>query len=56
MKYRVIIEETVSQEFSVEAQSRKVAEEKARQMYEAGAFVLEPGHLEEVRFIISDDE
>lgn len=51
MRYTVLIEETVSEDFPVDAESEKEAEEKARELYRAGKLVLEPGNPEEVRFM-----
>lgn len=45
-KYRVVIEETVSEEFEIEAASEEDAVSKAIQEYEAGNFVLSPGNVE----------
>ena len=39
-KYRVVIEETVSEEFEIEANSEEDAVSKAIQEYEAGNFVV----------------
>lgn len=51
MRYMVLIEETVSEEFPVDAESAKEAEEEAGKLYRAGKLVLEPGNPEEVRFM-----
>lgn len=53
MQYTVIIEETVSEEFTVNAGSIEEAETTARTLYRSGEFVLEPGNPEEVRFLVS---
>ena len=45
MRWKVTIEETVSEEFEVEATSMKEAEEIARGKYKSGEFVLAPGNL-----------
>lgn len=50
MKYTIIIEETVSEEFTLEAESQKEALEEAERLYREGKWVLEPGYLEEVSF------
>ncbi|WP_418466351.1 DpnD/PcfM family protein, partial [Dialister succinatiphilus] len=50
MKYTIIIEETVSEEFTLEAANEKEAMEEARRLYRQGVWVLEPGNLVEVRF------
>ena len=51
MRYIVLVEETVSEEFPVDAENAKEAEEKARKLYRAGEMVLEPGNPEEVKFM-----
>lgn len=56
MKYTIIIEETVSEEFILETKSRKVALEEARRLYRQGKWVLEPGNLVEVRFQVLEEE
>lgn len=45
-KFTVIIEETVSQDFDIEANSQEEAIKIARDKYRNGEFVLEPGNLE----------
>ena len=44
-EYIITIEETVSQEFIVAAESEEEAMEIAEQNYNEGIFVLEPGNL-----------
>lgn len=56
MKYTIIIEETVSEEFILETKSRKAALEEARRLYRQEAWVLEPGNLVEVRFQVLEEE
>lgn len=56
MKYTIIIEETVSEEFILETKSQKAALEEARRLYRQGAWVLEPGNLVEVRFQVLEEE
>ncbi|WP_299143375.1 DpnD/PcfM family protein [uncultured Dialister sp.] len=56
MKYTIIIEETVSEEFTLDAGSRKKALEEAEQLYRKGKWVLEPGNLVDVRFQVLDEE
>lgn len=43
--FTITIEETVSQEFNVEAESAEEAMEIAEEKYNNGEFVLEPGEL-----------
>lgn len=56
MKYTTIIEETVSEELTLEAENKKEALEEARRLYRQGAWVLEPGNLVEVRFQVLEEE
>lgn len=56
MKYTIIIEETVSEELTLEAANEKKAMEEARRLYRQGAWVLEPGNLVEVRFQVLEEE
>ena len=56
MKYTIIIEETVSEEFTLEAANKKKALEEARRLYRQGKWVLEPGNLVEVRFQVLEEE
>lgn len=49
-KFKVCVEETVSDEFEIEASDEKEAMEIAKTRYRNGEFVLEPGNLEDVRF------
>ncbi len=57
-KYCVIIEETISEEFEIEAESREDAISKAIDAYKSGEFVLEPGNFEyaQVKVIDEDDK
>ncbi len=43
MKYKITIEETISQEFEIEANSIEEAKEKAIKDYKSGKLVLEFG-------------
>ena len=56
MKYTIIIEETVSEELTLEAENKKEALEEARRLDRQGAWVLEPGNLVEVRFQVLEEE
>lgn len=56
MKYTIIIEETVSEELTLEAANKKKALEEARRLYRQGVWVLEPGNLVEVRFQVLEEE
>lgn len=58
-KYIVTIEETVVQDFEIEAESAEEAFELAEEQYEAGELVLEPGEVQMVQIAVSgpdDDE
>lgn len=55
-KYNVIIEEIVSQNFEVEAESLEDALMIASNKYHTGIFVLEPGELESVTAMAEDEE
>lgn len=52
MKYKINIEETVSQDFEIEALSQEEAIKVAEKMYKNGEIVLEPGNLLKVEFNI----
>ena len=56
MKYTIIIEETVSEAFTLEAEGEKEALEEARRLYRQGKWVMEPGNLVEVRFQVLEEE
>ncbi len=55
MRYTVLIEEVVSQEFAVEASSPEEALRVAKDQYSKGEIVLEPGNLEQVSMKIVGD-
>lgn len=44
-EYGVIIEETVSKEFKVTAESEEAALETARELYRSAELILEPGDI-----------
>ena len=46
MKYTITIEETVAEDFEIEADSAEEAYETAEQKYESGEFVLGPGECQ----------
>ncbi len=55
-KYRVIIEEIMSEEFELEAESEKEAISKAMGAYKSGEFVLEPGNFEYAQLKVADED
>ncbi|MBR3746202.1 MAG: hypothetical protein IKP64_00510 [Selenomonadaceae bacterium] len=55
-KYRVVIEETISEEFEIEATSEKDAVERAIQEYNAGNFVVDSDNVEHRQISVVDDE
>ncbi len=52
MKYKVTVQEIVSEDFQIEASSDEEALEIAEKMYKNGEIVLEPGNLLSVDFIV----
>ena len=57
MKFEILIEETICDTFYVDAETREEALSMARQKYQHGNFILEPGHLLDVKFIpLATDE
>lgn len=50
MKYTVIIEETVTESVTVEADSILDAERLVRKKYFDGKYIVAPGHLTNVQF------
>lgn len=55
MRYTVLVEEVVSQEFAMEASSPEEALRLAKDQYSKGKIVLEPGNLEQVSMKIVGD-
>lgn len=55
MKYKVTIEEHVSQMFEMEADNEKQAEELAAAKYGDGEFVVENGSVTAVMLQVGDD-
>lgn len=54
--YRVIIEEIMSEEFELDAESEKEAISKAMDAYKSGEFVLEPGNFEYAQLKVVDED
>ncbi|MBO6305197.1 MAG: hypothetical protein J6M62_09010 [Selenomonadaceae bacterium] len=52
MKYKIIVEEVISDEFNIEADSEKEAINKAIKMYKLGDIVIAPGNLEHKQLAI----
>ena len=53
--FTVIIEETVAQEFQVEAPNAEAAAETARELYRTGELVLCPGELQSARICVASE-
>ena len=54
MKFKVIIEEMVAQEFEVEAACREEALAEAEAKYRAGEFVVCPGEVQARRMAVCE--
>ena len=52
--FLVTVEERVSQDFVIRADSQEEAEELAQKLYKNGDLVLEPGNLLDVSFSATD--
>ena len=52
--FLVTVEERVSQDFVIQADSQEEAEELAQKLYTHGDLVLEPGNLLDVSFSATD--
>ena len=50
MRYIVTVEETICQDFELEANTEDEAIELAKRKYSAGELMLEPGELQDVNF------
>lgn len=55
MKYTIIIEKTVSEEFTLEAEGEREALQKSERLYREGKWVLEPGSLLDVKFQVQEE-
>ena len=55
-KYRVVIEETVSEEFEIEATSEEEAVSNAIQEYDAGNLVVGSDNVEHRQISVIDDD
>ncbi len=56
MIYKINIEETISQDFEIEATNEKEALELAQKLYKQCDLVLEPGNLLSVQFDVVDEQ
>lgn len=54
-KFCVVIEEVISEEFEIEAESKEDAIEKAIEKYYSCEFVLCPGNLEHKQLAVLDE-
>ena len=55
-KYQIIIEETIVDDFTVEADSPQEAQSIAEQMYHDGRIVLENGEVQTKRIAVNDTD
>ncbi len=55
-KYQIVIEETVVDDFTVEASSPQEAQSIAEQMYHDGKIVLENGEVQTKRIAVNDTD
>ena len=54
-KYQIIIEETIADDFAVEASSPDEARSIAERKYRSGEFVIEDGEVQTRRIAVNDD-
>lgn len=55
-EYQIIIEETVVDDFTVEANSPQEAQSIAEQLYHDGKIVLESGEVQQKRIAVNDTD
>ena len=55
-EYQIIIEETIVDDFTIEASSPQEAQSIAEQMYHDGKIVLENGEVQARRIAVNDTE
>lgn len=55
-KFKITIEETVSDTFEIMAENEKEAEKIAIRLYKSGEIVLEPGYLTSKQMLIEDEK
>ena len=55
-KYQIIIEETIVDDFTVEADSPDEARSIAERKYKSGEFVIEDGEVQQKRIAVNDTD
>ena len=55
-KYQIVIEETIVDDFTIEASSPQEAQSIAEQMYHDGKIVLENGEVQQKRIAVNDTD
>ena len=55
-KYQIVIEETIVDDFTIEASSPQEAQSIAEQMYHDGKIVLENGEVQARRIAVNDSD
>ena len=55
-KYQIVIEETIVDDFTIEASSPQEAQSIAEQMYHDGKIVLENGEVQTKRIAVNDTD
>ena len=55
-KYQIVIEETIVDDFTIEASSPQEAQSIAEQMYHDGRIVLENGEVQQKRIAVNDTD
>ncbi len=55
-KYQIVIEETVVDDFTVEANSPEEAQSLAEQLYRDGKIVLESGEVQQRQIAVNDTD
>ena len=55
-EYQIIIEETIVDDFTIEASSPQEAQSIAEQMYHDGRIVLENGEVQQKRIAVNDTD
>ena len=55
-KYQIVIEETIVDDFTVEADSPDEARSIAERKYKSGEFVIEDGEVQQKRIAVNDTD